>query len=177
MPDSRGQHRNDSFSIRTLLQCAKCMHECIDYVCHGTETGPSTQRCPLPLLCSLPFRDGGGSESNPMLGMRVSPSGAYLLLLLKGAPAELWTTLPQAAPAAASAPPSQPSSRTPSRLGLAATQEAGAAGAAAGGGAAGVDLVKPWRVRLVDLPFSAVEWVAAEAELQKVGNSGHPTRI
>jgi hypothetical protein len=115
-----------------------------------------------------------------MLGMRVSPSGAYLLLLLKGAPAELWTTLPPAAPAAASAPPSQPSSRTPSRLGLSAVQEAASAAAAAGllggggGGAAAAGMVKPWRVRLVDLPFSAVEWVAAEEELQKVRHAAGP---
>jgi hypothetical protein len=98
-----------------------------------------------------------------MLGMRVSPSGAYLLLLLKGAPAELWSTLPPPAAAAASAP-SQPSSRTPSRLGFSAVQEAAGGGACTNGGC----LVKPWRVRLVDLPFSAVEWVAAEEELQKV---------
>jgi len=29
-------------------------------------------------------------EANPILGLRTSPSGAHLLLLIKGAPAELW---------------------------------------------------------------------------------------
>jgi hypothetical protein len=28
--------------------------------------------------------------------------------------------------------------------------------------------VKPWRVRLVDLPFSAVEWIVTEEDMHKV---------
>jgi hypothetical protein len=28
--------------------------------------------------------------------------------------------------------------------------------------------VKPWRVRLVDLPFSAVEWIVMEEDMHKV---------
>jgi len=44
------------------------------------------------LTCSLPFRDSITSESAPLVGLRVSPSGSYVLLLLKGAPAELWAT-------------------------------------------------------------------------------------
>ncbi|KAF5836106.1 hypothetical protein DUNSADRAFT_6477 [Dunaliella salina] len=52
-------------------------------------------------------------EPHPLLGLRASPSGAHLLLLIKGAPAELWK----------------------------------------------VDTDKPARLRLLDLPFTAVEWV------------------
>jgi hypothetical protein len=55
-----------------------------------------------------------------MLGIRASPSGAYILVLLKGAPAELWAL-----------------------------------------GKSG----RPFRVRLVDLPFTAVEWVLPEEAL------------
>jgi hypothetical protein len=48
---------------------------------------------------------------------------------------------------------------------------AAAAGDAAAGAAVG-GLVKPWRVRLVDLPFSAVEWVVTEEDMHKVGPWG-----
>lgn len=42
-----------------------------------------------------------------------------------------------------------------------------------GGAGVGVDaLVKPWRVRLVDLPFSAVEWIVTEEDMHKVGGHG-----
>jgi hypothetical protein len=44
---------------------------------------------------SLPFREVG-PEAAPMLGIRASPSGRYLLILLRGAPSEIWavSTLP-----------------------------------------------------------------------------------
>ena len=32
-----------------------------------------------------------GIEAAPMLGVRASPSGRYVLLLLRGAPSEIWT--------------------------------------------------------------------------------------
>ncbi len=35
------------------------------------------------------LRDRSG-EANPLLGVRASPCGCYLLVLIKGAPAELW---------------------------------------------------------------------------------------
>lgn len=38
---------------------------------------------------SLPFREVGGEDA-PMLGVRSSPSGRYLLVLLRGAPSEIW---------------------------------------------------------------------------------------
>jgi hypothetical protein len=38
---------------------------------------------------SVPLRDRTG-EAAPLLGVRASPSGAHLLALFKGAPAELW---------------------------------------------------------------------------------------
>ncbi len=38
---------------------------------------------------SLPFREVG-PEAAPMLGIRASPSGRYLLILLRGAPSEIW---------------------------------------------------------------------------------------
>lgn len=85
-----------------------------------------------------------------MLGIRASHSGAYLLLLLKGAPAEMWAMV------------GQPSSAT-----------AGAAASSASGAS------KPWRVRLVDLPFSSVEWVLPDNYLQhgkgEVRGTGHNT--
>ncbi|BDA45713.1 probable WD repeat-containing protein 11 at C-terminar half [Coccomyxa sp. Obi] len=62
---------------------------------------------------SLPFREVG-PEAAPMLGIRASPSGRYLLILLRGAPSEIW---------------------------------------ALGGN------TKPTRIRVLDLPFTAVEWV------------------
>eukprot|EP00878_Enallax_costatus_P028496 GHUV01030783.1.p1 GENE.GHUV01030783.1~~GHUV01030783.1.p1 ORF type:complete len:625 (+),score=177.47 GHUV01030783.1:478-2352(+) len=109
---------------------------------------------------SVPFRDNIGSEGSPMLGIRVSTSGTYILLLLKGAPCELWTTALK-------------DSLVPVNLATAAAVAVTAvdAGAAAPGGAAMHDLgstTKPWRVRLLDLPFSAVEWVAADEGQFKV---------
>lgn len=41
---------------------------------------------------SLPFREVG-PEAAPMLGIRASPSGRYLLILLRGAPSEIWTVI------------------------------------------------------------------------------------
>lgn len=38
---------------------------------------------------SFVFRDVG-MESSPMLGIRASPTGRYLLVLLRGAPSEIW---------------------------------------------------------------------------------------
>jgi len=38
---------------------------------------------------SLPFREVG-AEAAPMLGIRASASGRYLLILLRGAPSEIW---------------------------------------------------------------------------------------
>lgn len=112
------------------------------------------------LSCSLPFRDTVGNEGSPMLGIRVSPSGTYLLLLLKGAPCELWTTaaresLTSAVPAAAAA------------------VHSGAPGAIKSAVASQQNhcsLSKPWRVRLLDLPFSAVEWVE---DMQQVLYNNH----
>ncbi|GIM02414.1 hypothetical protein Vretimale_7287, partial [Volvox reticuliferus] len=57
---------------------------------------------------------GGGGEPSPLLGVRASPCGSYLLVLVKGASAELWGVWPGASPT---------------------------------------------RLRLLDLPFSCVEWV------------------
>ena len=38
---------------------------------------------------SLPFREVG-AEGAPMLGIRASPLGRYILVLLRGAPSEIW---------------------------------------------------------------------------------------
>lgn len=38
---------------------------------------------------SLPFREVG-AEGAPMLGIRASPLGRYILILLRGAPSEIW---------------------------------------------------------------------------------------
>eukprot|EP00873_Tetraselmis_striata_P044832 jgi/Tetstr1/465096/TSEL_009824.t1 len=62
---------------------------------------------------SLPFREVG-PEISPMLAVRSSPSGRYLLILFRGAPAEIWVVGATAA---------------------------------------------PQRVRVLDLPFTCVEWV------------------
>ena len=43
---------------------------------------------------SQPFRDVG-VEAAPMLGIRAAPSGRYLLLLLRGAPSEIWAARPR----------------------------------------------------------------------------------
>ena len=45
--------------------------------------------CDARSRASLPFREVGG-EDTPMLGIRSSPSGRYLLVLLRGAPSEIW---------------------------------------------------------------------------------------
>jgi len=62
------------------------------------------------------------------VGLRASPSGAYLLLLFKGAPAELWAT---------------------GALPMQQQRE--------GGGSLGA-LPRPQRLRFIDLAFSAAEW-------------------
>ncbi|KAG2490001.1 hypothetical protein HYH03_011468 [Edaphochlamys debaryana] len=56
----------------------------------------------------------GGGEAAPLLGIRASAAGAHLLVLVKGAPAELWGVWPGE---------------------------------------------EPHRLRLLDLPFTCVEWV------------------
>ena len=38
---------------------------------------------------SLPLREVGGEDA-PMLGIRSSPTGRYILVLLRGAPSEIW---------------------------------------------------------------------------------------
>jgi hypothetical protein len=53
-------------------------------------------------------------------------------------------------------------------MGGAAPTEGGTGGGGGGGGGGGDALVKPWRVRLVDLPFSAVEWIVTEEDMHKV---------
>eukprot|EP00775_Hariotina_reticulata_P009224 gene9224-9389_t len=113
----------------------------------GGGSGTWKNRCALTDVRtgrSLPFRDSVTSEAAALVGLRVSPSGVYVLLLFKGAPAELWAT----------------------------RQAAGEGGSPVGGWMTAVDgtaasggnfsLSKPWRVRLVDLPFTAVEWMADE---------------
>lgn len=97
-----------------------------------------------------------------MLGIRASPSGTYLLLLLKGAPCELWATAPR-------------ESSTTAASAAVAAADAGADGANSAGAMAQQvqgSLSRPWRVRLLDLPFSAVEWVTAEEDMQQVLHSG-----
>lgn len=42
---------------------------------------------------SIPFREVA-AESAPMLGIRASPLGRYLLVLLRGAPSEIWLVSP-----------------------------------------------------------------------------------
>jgi hypothetical protein len=42
---------------------------------------------------SIPFREVG-LEPAPLQGIRASPSGRYLLLLLRGAPSEIWAVRP-----------------------------------------------------------------------------------
>lgn len=39
---------------------------------------------------SLPFREVG-AEGAPMVGIRASPLGRYILILLRGAPSEIWS--------------------------------------------------------------------------------------
>jgi hypothetical protein len=83
---------------------------------------------------ALPFRVKAEPEAAPLAGVAASPSGAQLLLTFKGAPAELWA-VPSAAAAATGAP-----------------APASAAAAA------------PFRLRLLDLAFTAAEWVAVPAD-------------
>ena len=45
---------------------------------------------------SLPFREVG-AEGAPMLGIRASPLGRYILILLRGAPSEIWAVTPLSA--------------------------------------------------------------------------------
>ncbi|KAK9867753.1 hypothetical protein WJX84_002654 [Apatococcus fuscideae] len=72
---------------------------------------------------SIPFRELG-AETSPMLGIRASASGRYLLVLLRGAPSEIW-----AGPC----------------FSVLAVSVAGQ--------------TRPSRIRILDLPFTAVEWV------------------
>eukprot|EP00879_Flechtneria_rotunda_P026082 GHRR01027763.1.p1 GENE.GHRR01027763.1~~GHRR01027763.1.p1 ORF type:complete len:766 (+),score=299.10 GHRR01027763.1:72-2300(+) len=106
-------------------------------------------------LC-LAFRDAVGIEGSSLLDIRISPSGTYILLLFNGAPAELWATAAQLEPSqhASSLSPHQTSSATAASAAAAATR------ADTNHWAFSSSVTQPWRVRLLDLPFSAVEWVA-----------------
>jgi len=174
-----------------VLRCACNIH--LSPLLSSLPTQPADSSSPplsTPVLAappppSLPFRDGV-SESCALVGVRVSPSGAYILLLFKGAPAELWTTLPppthtQHTAAAGSTAAAVAGEGGGAGAGgpIGSGMGPGAGGGGSGGGsaaaaaaaaptAAAVGAVCPWRVRLVDLPFSAVEWVVMEDDMHKV---------
>lgn len=84
---------------------------------------------------SISFRDVA-SESAPMLGIRASPLGRYLLVLLRGAPSEIWLVRHSMALRTRCA--------DAERLFKKYVQVGGSG--------------RPSRSRVLDLPFTAVEW-------------------
>ena len=67
------------------------------------------------------------------MALRASPSGAYLIMVFKGAPAELWAT---------------------------GVHQLPAFGGGGGGGCAPLGaLPRPRRLRYIDLPFATADWV------------------
>jgi hypothetical protein len=53
-------------------------------------------RVMMSLMCDAAARRDFAPEPSPILSMRVSPSGAHLLIIVRGAPAELWGVSPRA---------------------------------------------------------------------------------
>jgi hypothetical protein len=122
--------------------------------CLSQPTDPPPPHRPPSAAASAPFRSQQALDSGPLVALRASPSGAYLLLLFKGAPAELWATRAL-------------------DVGSGAPSAAAPAGGGGGGGTGGA-LPRPARLRFIDLAFSAAEWVlphdmTAPWELREVG--------
>ena len=173
------------------------------------------------LACSVPFRTHVSSDPSPLVGLRASPTGSYLLVMFKEGPAELWAMPKHAAASGTTVITSLNSSSSSTGVVVPSTgtatstaagggggegntsaiaggdtavaaagsggtsESAGGGAAAAAGSAAGATggsgssskgsggsaqmpaSTAPFRLRLLDLRFTAVEWVMPDQE-QKV---------
>ena len=137
-------------------------------VSFSSEKGSSGFRNTLLLTdvrnrATIAFRDTA-SESSPMLGIRASPLGRYLLLLLRGAPSEIWLVSYH------QSPPLTVSNLTASTF-FCCAKAAPISSQDAGQPAVGKSTQlwrttlqvggtgRPSRIRVLDLPYTAVEWV------------------
>ncbi|KAK9863395.1 hypothetical protein WJX84_011255 [Apatococcus fuscideae] len=108
---SLGAHRDAVRGVRWLGTSPRIISFSSEKTSHGFRN--SLVLTDIRNRASIPFRELG-AETSPMLGIRASASGRYLLVLLRGAPSEIWQVAGQA---------------------------------------------RPSRIRILDLPFTAVEWV------------------
>ncbi|KAA6419923.1 MAG: hypothetical protein FRX49_10113 [Trebouxia sp. A1-2] len=125
---SLGAHKDVVRGVRWLGPTARIVSFSSEKAAHGYRN--TLLLTDIRNRSSLPFREVG-AEGAPMLGIRASPLGRYILILLRGAPSEIW---------------------------------------AIGGN------TRPVRVRVLDLPFTAVEWVLPSDMLHAGGDPLTPSK-
>ena len=82
-----GAHKDVVRGVRWLGPSARVVSFSSEKTAHGYRN--TLLITDVRSRASLPFREVG-PEAAPMLGIRASASGRYLLILLRGAPSEIW---------------------------------------------------------------------------------------
>ncbi|KAL3161421.1 hypothetical protein ABBQ32_010311 [Trebouxia sp. C0010 RCD-2024] len=125
---SLGAHKDVVRGVRWLGPTARIVSFSSEKTAHGYRN--TLLLTDIRNRSSLAFREVG-AEGAPMVGIRASPLGRYILVLLRGAPSEIW---------------------------------------AIGGS------TRPARVRVLDLPFTAVEWLLPSDMLASGGDPLTPAK-
>lgn len=86
--DCAGAHRDVVRGVRWLGPTSRIVSFSSEKAAHGFRN--TLLLTDIRNRNSLPFREVG-AEGAPMLGIRSSPLGRYLLILLRGAPSEIWS--------------------------------------------------------------------------------------
>ncbi len=82
-----GAHKDVVRGVRWLGPTARIVSFSSEKAAHGYRN--TLLLTDIRNRSSLPFREVG-AEGSPMLGIRASPLGRYILILLRGAPSEIW---------------------------------------------------------------------------------------
>ncbi len=82
-----GAHKDVVRGVRWLGPTARIVSFSSEKAAHGYRN--TLLLTDIRNRSSLPFREVG-AEGAPMLGIRASPLGRYILILLRGAPSEIW---------------------------------------------------------------------------------------
>ena len=85
-----GAHRDVVRGVRWLGPTARIVSFSSEKAAHGYRN--TLLLTDIRNRSSLPFREVG-AEGAPMLGIRASPLGRYILILLRGAPSEIWAVI------------------------------------------------------------------------------------
>ena len=83
-----GAHKDVVRGVRWLGPTARIVSFSSEKAAHGYRN--TLLLTDIRNRSSLPFREVG-AEGAPMVGIRASPLGRYILILLRGAPSEIWS--------------------------------------------------------------------------------------